>query len=276
MGFGELIETKDEKLNNNIFHKYRNDPRFKLIVGVCIIFIIFLTIHEYKQYRIKNELKTSFEAEFKTDKYFKEIILDNGNNWLCPTIVLDDSFDKLDIPAQQEILDDMKEKYDRSRIDVLVKHDIKIKDSYNYDYTRLLAKTGKGVYSLTILGAFTEPDGTKHEYTEFEDASDDSYTTQDTEYIPSMGSSSVYASDSDKISAWTCAEKLVKDNLKAPSTADFPWYSEEYITPMGNNRFMVNSYVDAENGFGAKIRSNFSVEIILTGSGFTYENLMIE
>lgn len=82
-----------------------------------------------------------------------------------------------------------------------------------------------------------------------------------------------------KISAWTCAEKLVQDNLKAPSTAKFPLADvDKFVTSMGGSKYKVSAYVDSENSFGAKIRTNFSVTIILTGDGkgFTYENLQFD
>lgn len=48
----------------------------------------------------------------------------------------------------------------------------------------------------------------------------------------------------------------VESILKSPKSADFPWADWSY----GKNRFYiaVQSYVDAENSFGAEIRSNFT------------------
>lgn len=56
------------------------------------------------------------------------------------------------------------------------------------------------------------------------------------------------------------AQRFVKDRLKAPSTADFPW-SATAVTPNGHCRHMVLGYVDAQNGFGAMIRSNWIVDL---------------
>jgi hypothetical protein len=53
--------------------------------------------------------------------------------------------------------------------------------------------------------------------------------------------------------------------LKAPSTADFPWYDEDNVQDEGNGRFVVSSYVDAENAFGAKIRVFFYCEVQYEG-----------
>lgn len=56
---------------------------------------------------------------------------------------------------------------------------------------------------------------------------------------------------------WTDAQDAVKEELKAPSTAKFPWDYESYVTDNGDGTYTVTSYVDAENSFGAKIRSKF-------------------
>ena len=60
---------------------------------------------------------------------------------------------------------------------------------------------------------------------------------------------------------WEMAKTAVKDNLKSPSTAKFPTYNNATIKSEGNNVFTISSYVDAQNGFGATIRSNFIAKI---------------
>ena len=59
-----------------------------------------------------------------------------------------------------------------------------------------------------------------------------------------------------KYDAVIMAEKFVLDVLRSPSTAGFPASSTEYdITYKGNNSWTIVGYVDAQNGFGAMIRS---------------------
>lgn len=90
---------------------------------------------------------------------------------------------------------------------------------------------------------------------------------------PDMGS------DDRKVDAWVSAKHVVESNLKSPSTAKFPFSSNSdgvSITELENGKWRVRGWVDAENGFGAKIRSNFSVDINLNGSTYTYENLNID
>lgn len=53
--------------------------------------------------------------------------------------------------------------------------------------------------------------------------------------------------------AWYYATVFVKKRLKAPSTADF---EKEYVRNNGNV-WEVGGFVDAQNGFGAKLRNGF-------------------
>jgi hypothetical protein len=62
------------------------------------------------------------------------------------------------------------------------------------------------------------------------------------------------------------AERFIKERLKAPSTADFPWgtYRANHLP---NDSWIVSSYVDAQNSFGAKLRSNWVCELKYNGRG---------
>ena len=76
------------------------------------------------------------------------------------------------------------------------------------------------------------------------------------------------SSDSDKFDefdAQVVAESEVKENLKSPSTADFSPYSETTITNDGDE-WTVKGWVDAQNGFGAMIRSTYIVKFTMTGT----------
>lgn len=55
-----------------------------------------------------------------------------------------------------------------------------------------------------------------------------------------------------------CTE-WVEGNLKAPSTAEF---TDVETTSKGDGRYEVTGSVDAENGFGAKLRVNFSCAVV--------------
>lgn len=57
------------------------------------------------------------------------------------------------------------------------------------------------------------------------------------------------------------SQQYVKDQLKAPSTAKFPWYEDAFVFDLGGGKFQVNAYVDAENSFGAKLRSHYTCKL---------------
>jgi hypothetical protein len=59
-------------------------------------------------------------------------------------------------------------------------------------------------------------------------------------------------------SVWS--EQFVRDRLKAPTTADFP-RGVYGVTWAGGCTFKVASYVDAQNGFGAKLRTKYFAEL---------------
>jgi len=57
----------------------------------------------------------------------------------------------------------------------------------------------------------------------------------------------------------SCTE-AVRARLKSPSSANFPWSPDKMID-LGNNTFMVLGHVDAQNGFGAMLNTNFSCKV---------------
>lgn len=78
-----------------------------------------------------------------------------------------------------------------------------------------------------------------------------------------------------KTEAWVYATDYVKANLKAPSTAKFCKSIDAVITSMGNDKYEVSGYVDSENGFGANIRTDFTVSLVLTEDGYKEASLII-
>lgn len=70
----------------------------------------------------------------------------------------------------------------------------------------------------------------------------------------------------DKISTYVMSKQFVEDNLKSPRSAKFPWGSDEYkVMHTGDGVFEVRSWVDAQNSFGAMIRSTYYVEMQYVG-----------
>lgn len=64
--------------------------------------------------------------------------------------------------------------------------------------------------------------------------------------------------DEDYWNAVAAAQKLVKSELKSPSTAQFPAAADAYSVSRDEANWIVSGYVDAQNSFGAVIRENWT------------------
>lgn len=79
------------------------------------------------------------------------------------------------------------------------------------------------------------------------------------------------------VGAWVVCQQFVEDRLQAPATAEYPSGYSNYTTALGGGRFRVDAYVDAENGFGALIRTDFSCTVNYQGNdNWRLENLTFE
>ena len=67
----------------------------------------------------------------------------------------------------------------------------------------------------------------------------------------------------DKADVIVIAENAVRQQLKSPSTAQF-CNSSEYSVSRSENEWTVSGWVDAQNSFGATLRSKFTVTISFT------------
>lgn len=78
------------------------------------------------------------------------------------------------------------------------------------------------------------------------------------------------ATHDDAAGAYVMAKDLVTRQLKAPSTADFPWSYSDRVTRLGGCKYAVVGYVDAQNGFGAMIRTTFLADVEYRPSSDTW------
>ena len=86
----------------------------------------------------------------------------------------------------------------------------------------------------------------------------------------------VTISDSDRTSYYLIAKEIVMSSLKNPSSASFPWTTDDIAFVKREDIVAVQGYVDAMNSFGSQIRSQWTVEFrIIDLSAFTYETLYI-
>lgn len=65
---------------------------------------------------------------------------------------------------------------------------------------------------------------------------------------------------------------FIKDRLQAPSTADFEERSAATITVSGQD-YTVRGTVDAENGFGANLRSNYTCTVRASGDRWLLQSI---
>ena len=80
------------------------------------------------------------------------------------------------------------------------------------------------------------------------------------------------ATDSDKAEAWAIVQNFIQLQLKSPSTASFGGvFSSEFqdydkcVRSVGGDQYVVTGWVDSQNGFGATVRTDFTVKLRYTG-----------
>lgn len=64
--------------------------------------------------------------------------------------------------------------------------------------------------------------------------------------------------------AYEIAKDFVEDNLKSPSSASF-WRYDFNWSKLGYNEYYIQSFVDAENSFGAKLKAQWNCKLKYTG-----------
>lgn len=69
-----------------------------------------------------------------------------------------------------------------------------------------------------------------------------------------------------KFRAWGMARTFVETRLVSPGSADYGWQtSSECVTDLGQGVYVVKGWVDAQNRFGAKVRSYFTCRVKYVG-----------
>lgn len=96
-------------------------------------------------------------------------------------------------------------------------------------------------------------------------------------YRSSSGTRQKSYSEADyKSACYSLAEEQVKKHLKAPSTASFCRMSEASFSKDEENTYVMTGWVDAENSFGAKLRSNWGIKVKVSGEKMTMVRLIID
>lgn len=81
-----------------------------------------------------------------------------------------------------------------------------------------------------------------------------------------------YTTDSE-IDAYTTSKRTIEKVLKAPSTATFQSYNKSMVSVSGDT-YTVNGYVDAQNSFGAMLRSYYTVRLKGSAYNWTIESVV--
>lgn len=254
-----MNEVKINKPQNS-----NNKPKIsKRVVGVILIFVIILffrrdsisqsieirqAINEYK------DKVTSLFQQYNIDEVRVEVRLKEKDYIsVYGTNVYSDEFANLSDEDKFNILEKFESMDLRSGVPAFIGATEQIIHSNNNQYTyfsmdgvRKISMNGKTIYSV----------GTPFN-TQSSSTSDTSDTTISYTLTPT---------DDEKGFAWAVAKREVKNILKSPSTAKFPFsYYNETIKKASGNKFQVKSYVEAQNSFGAMVKTNFIVEFEKTG-----------
>lgn len=67
----------------------------------------------------------------------------------------------------------------------------------------------------------------------------------------------------DTTMAFVMSQKFIRNRLKSPSSASFPSITADGVqtASISDCGFMVRAYVDAQNSFGAQIRTPYSIKL---------------
>jgi len=66
--------------------------------------------------------------------------------------------------------------------------------------------------------------------------------------------------------AFYMSQVFVKEILKSPGSAEFPFIDEAKIWSFQDSTFVIKSYVDAQNAYGALLRSKYYARIKYLGN----------
>jgi hypothetical protein len=85
------------------------------------------------------------------------------------------------------------------------------------------------------------------------------------------------AYEDEKAMAITMAQNFVKDRLKSPSSASFPWDFKEYnATKSSDGKWSLSGWVEATNAFNAKLRVPWSVVVRRDGKNWALLSINIQ
>ncbi|WP_286975094.1 hypothetical protein [Acetomicrobium sp. UBA5826] len=92
-------------------------------------------------------------------------------------------------------------------------------------------------------------------------------TNENSTNAPSQSAQPAHENKADKTEAIIMAEEFVKDRLVSPSSAKFPWRSSETTAvKVDEDTWVISSYVDSQNKFGAMLRTYYIAKVKYLGN----------
>ena len=70
-----------------------------------------------------------------------------------------------------------------------------------------------------------------------------------------------------KQAAYVESQEYAKNMLVSPASAEFPYMVDDEIVQWDENTFVINSYVDSQNSFGAMLRSHYQCKVVYSSDG---------
>lgn len=91
------------------------------------------------------------------------------------------------------------------------------------------------------------------------------------------GSPTPTVNNGTQVGAYVVCQQFVEDRLKSPSSAEFGGPYSRVTQTVSTGRYKVSTYVDAQNSFGAMIRTDFICEVTHTsGESYRLESLVMD
>ncbi len=78
------------------------------------------------------------------------------------------------------------------------------------------------------------------------------------------------------IGAYVASQWFVKRQLVAPSKAEFPVASKNFIRYLGDCRHRIEAYVDGQNAFGGTLRKRYTAVVRYGDGDYRLESLDLE
>lgn len=79
-----------------------------------------------------------------------------------------------------------------------------------------------------------------------------------------------------KLEAFAIAKTHVIHELKAPASADFPNADSAFVSLLRAGEYRVSAYVDAQNSFGSKVRTNYVCDLAYEDKRWILKNLTLQ